>query len=61
MDIEKISYTKFRMYLAGSIEQVTKSNFPLRIELRNHEPTYLISKGMYDYLVKQSSNKTADT
>ena len=57
MDIEKISYTKFRMHLASFIEQVAKSNFPLLIERKNHEPAYLVSKAMYEHLVKQSTTK----
>ena len=54
MDIEQISYTKFRMHLASFIEKVAKSNFPIRITRRNNEPAYLISKEMYEYLVKQN-------
>ncbi len=57
MDIEQVSYTKFRMHLASFIDQVAKSNFPLLVVRRNNEPAYLISKEMYEYLIKQSSNK----
>ena len=58
MDIEQISYTKFRMHLASFIDKVTKSNLPIRITRRNNEPAYLISKEMYDYLVKQNFDKS---
>lgn len=57
MDIEQVSYTKFRMHLASFINQVTKSHLPLLITRRNYEPAYLISKEMYEYLIKQTPNK----
>ena len=57
MDIKQVSYTKFRMHLASFIDQVTKSNLPLLITRRNYEPAYLVSKEMYEYLVKQNFDK----
>ena len=57
MDIKQVSYTKFRMHLASFIDQVTKSNLPLLITRRNNEPAYLVSKEMYEHLIKQHFNK----
>lgn len=57
MDIKQVSYTKFRMHLASFIDQATKSNLPLLITRRNNESAYLISKEMYEYLVKQNFDK----
>ncbi len=57
MDIKQVSYTKFRMHLASFIDQATKSNLPLLITRRNNEPAYLVSKEMYEYLVKQNFDK----
>lgn len=57
MDIKQVSYTKFRMHLASFIDQATKSNLPLLITRRNNKPAYLVSKEMYEYLVKQNFDK----
>lgn len=57
MDIEQVSYTKFRMHLAPLINHVTKSNLPLLITRRNHESAYLISKEMYEHLIRLSFKK----
>ena len=57
MNIEQVSYTKFRMHLANFINQVTKSNFPLRLLRKNHEPVYIISKDMYEHVIKEMPSK----
>lgn len=57
MGIKQASYTKFRMHLASFIDQVNKSNIPILITRRNNEPAYLVSKEMYEYLVKQNFDK----
>ena len=58
MDIEQISYTKFRMHLASFIDKVAKTNLPILIIRRNNEPAYLVSKEMYEHLVKQNFSKS---
>ena len=58
MDIKQVSYTKFRMHLASFIDQVTKSNLPHFITRKNNEPAYLVSKEMYEYLIKENSHKS---
>lgn len=58
MDIEQVSYTKFRMNLASFIGQVSKSNLPIRIVRRDNMPVYLISKEMYENLIEHISNQS---
>ena len=58
MDIKQISYTKFRMHLASFINKVVQSNLPILIVRRNHEPAYLVSKEMYEHLIKLHFSKS---